>query len=93
MSDAEKEMDLLQRKLATKTREIEALVVKQQRLGDLEAIESTAYARLRAYVEEMIYQWQEAKFHPCGSNPDTAVSRLIAEREETEEQILELQVR
>ena len=27
------------------------------------------------------------------SNPDTAVNRLIAEREEIEEQILQLQVR
>jgi hypothetical protein len=35
MSDIENEMDVLQRKLATKTREIEALVAEQQHLGDL----------------------------------------------------------
>ena len=93
MSDVENEMDVLQRKLATKTREIEALVAEQQHLGDLNAMESTDYARLRIYVEGLIYKWQEAKVRPSGSNPDTAVNRLIAEREEIEEQILQLQVR
>ena len=81
MGDVEKEMDALQRKLATKTREIEALVAKQQRLSDLSATESsTDYARLRTYVEELIYKWQEANVQAPGSNPDTAVNRLIAER-------------
>jgi hypothetical protein len=93
MSDVENEMDVLQRELATKTREIEALVADQQHLGDLNAMESTDYARLRIYVEELIYEWQEAKVRPSESNPDTAVNRLIAEREEIEEQILQLQVR
>jgi hypothetical protein len=93
MSDVENEMDVLQRKLAMKTRQIEALVAKQQHLGDLSAMESTDYARLRTYVEELIYKWQEARVCPSGSNPDTAVNRLIAEREEIEEQIFELQVR
>jgi hypothetical protein len=93
MSDVENEMDVLQRELATKTREIEALVAKQQHLGELNAMESTDYARLRIYVEELIYKWQEAKIRPSESNPDTAVNRLIAEREEIEEQILQLQVR
>jgi hypothetical protein len=50
-------------------------------------------ARLRIYVEELIYKWQEAKVRPSESNPDTAVNRLIAQREEIEEQILQLQVR
>jgi hypothetical protein len=93
MSDVENEMDVLQRELATKTREIKALVAEQQHLGDLNAMESTDYARLRIYVEELIYKWQEAKVRPSESNPDTAVNRLIAEREEIEEQILQLQVR
>jgi hypothetical protein len=93
MSDVENEMDVLQLKLATKTREIEALVAEQQHLGDLNAMKSTDYVRLRIYVEELIYKWQEAKVRPSGSNPDTAVNRLIAEREEIEEQILQLQVR
>ena len=93
MSDVENEMDVLQRKLATKTREIEALVAEQQHLGDLNAMESTDYARLRIYVEELIYKWQEAKVRRSESNPDTEVNRLIAEREEIEEQILQLQVR
>jgi hypothetical protein len=93
MSDVENEMDVLQRKLATKTREIEALVAEQQHLGDLNAMESTDYARLRIYVEGLIYKWQEAKVRPSESNPDTTVNRLIAEREEIEEQILTLQVR
>ena len=93
MSDVENEMDVLQRDLVTKTREIEALVAEQQHLGDLNAMESTDYARLRTYVEGLIYKWQEAKVRPSGSNPDTEVNRLIAEREEIEEEILKLQVR
>ena len=76
MSDVENEMDMLQRKLATKTREIEALVAEQQRLGELNAMESTDYARLRTYVEELIYKWQEAKVRASESNPDTEVNRL-----------------
>ena len=54
MSDVENEMDMLQRKLATKTREIEALVAEQQGLGEPNAMESTDYARLRTHVEELI---------------------------------------
>jgi len=56
-------------------------------------MKSTDYARLRTYVEELIYKWQEAKVRPSESNPDTEVNRLIAEREEIEEEILKLQVR
>jgi hypothetical protein len=56
-------------------------------------MESTDYGRLQACVEEMIYKWQEAKLRPSESNPDTPVNRLIAEREEIEEQILALQIR
>jgi hypothetical protein len=93
MSDVENEMEVLQRKLAAKTREIEALVAKQQHLGELGAMESADYDRLRIYVEELIYKWQEANVRPSLSNPDTALSRLIAEREEMEQQILELQLR
>ena len=93
MSDVENEMDVLQRDLVTKTREIEALVAEQQHLGDLNAMESTDYARLRTYVEGLIYKWQGAKVRPSESNPDTEVNRLIAEREEIEEEILKLQVR
>jgi hypothetical protein len=51
------------------------------------------YARLRIYVEELIYKWQEANVLPSASNADTAVNRLIAEREEIEEQIIALEVR
>ena len=65
----------------------------QQNLGDLSTMESSDRARLRTYVEDLIYEWQEAKVRPSGSNPDTPVNRLIAEREEIEEQIVELQVR
>jgi hypothetical protein len=93
MSDVEKEMEALQRKLMAKTREIEALVTAEQNLGDLSAMESTDYGRLQACVEELIYKWQEAKLRPSESNPDTPVHRLIAEREEIEEQILALQIR
>jgi hypothetical protein len=93
MSDVEKEMDALQPQLAEKTREIEALIAAEQNLGDPKALESTDYARLQAFVQELIYKWQEAKLHPRGSNPDTAVNRLVAEREQIEEQILALQVR
>jgi hypothetical protein len=93
MSDVENEMEVLQRKLTAKTREIEALVAKQQHLGDLDVMETTDYERLRTHVEELIYAWQEANVHPSLCNPDTALNRLIAEREEIEEQIVELQVR
>jgi hypothetical protein len=93
MSDVENEMDVLERKLAAKTREIEAFVAAQQNLGDLSTMESSDRARLRTYVEDLIYEWQEAKVRPSGSNPETPVNRLIAEREEIEEQIVELKVR
>jgi hypothetical protein len=93
MSDVENEMEVLQRGLAAKTREIEALVAKQQGLGDLNAMDSTDYDRLRIYVEELIYKWQEAKVQAPESNSDTPVNRLIAEREEIEQQIVELKVR
>ena len=93
MSDVEKEIDELQCKLAAKTREIEALVAEELNLGDINAIEGTTYARLRTYVEELIEKWQQANVDRSGSNPDTVVNRLIAEREEIEEQILTLQVR
>jgi hypothetical protein len=92
MSDVEKEMEALQRKLMAKTREIEALVAAEQNLGDLSAMESTDYGRLQACVEELIYKWQKAKLRP-ESNPDTPINRLIAQREEIEEQILALQIR
>jgi len=93
MSDVENEMEVLQRKLGAKTREIEALVARQQHLGELDAMETTDYERLRIHVEELIYEWQEANIRPSLSNPDTALNRLIADREEIEEQIVELQVR
>ena len=92
MSDVENEMEVLQRKLGAKTREIEALVAKQQHLGELDAMETTDYERLRIHVEELIYEWQEANIRPS-LHPDTALNRLIADREEIEEQIVELQVR
>jgi hypothetical protein len=92
MSDVEKEMDALQRKLTAKTREIEALIAAEQNLGNLDAIDSADYARLQAYVENLIYQWQEAKVG-SGGNAETPVNRLIAEREEIEDQIVALQVR
>jgi hypothetical protein len=93
MSDVEKEMEELQRKLAAKTREIEMLVAAEQNLGDLALMESAEYARLRIHVEDLIYKWQQAKVHPSASNPDTKINRLIAEREEIEEEILALEVR
>jgi len=93
MSDTEKEIDELQRKLDAKTREIEALVADEQELGDINAMETTDYARLRTYVEELIEKWQETDVDRSGSNPDTPVNRLIADRQEIEEQILALQLR
>jgi hypothetical protein len=76
MSDTEKEIDELQRKLAAKTSEIEALVADEQELGDINAMESTDYTRLKTYVEELIEKWQEADVDRSGSNPDTPVNRL-----------------
>jgi len=93
MSDVENQLEVLQRKLAEKTTEIVALVAKQQQLGDPHGLESTDHARLQSYVEELIYKWQEANVQAPGSNPDTALNRLIAEREEIEQQIVELKVR
>jgi hypothetical protein len=93
MSDTEQEIDELQRRLVAKTREIEALVADEQELGDVKAMESTDYARLRTYVEELIEKWQEAEVDRSRSNPDTPVNRLIADRQEIEEQILALQLR
>jgi hypothetical protein len=92
MSDVEKEIDALERKLVAKTREIEALVAAEQNLSKPNAMESSDYARLQSYVEELIYRWQEAKVR-SGDNPETPVNRLIAEREEIAEQIVALQVR
>ena len=51
MTDVEEEIEVLQRKLAAKTLEIEALVTKQQHLGDLNEMDSTDHDRLRIYVE------------------------------------------
>jgi hypothetical protein len=93
MSDTEKEIDELQRKLDAKTREIEALVADERELGYINAMESTDYARLRTYVDELIEKWQEADVDRSGSNPDMPVNRLIADRQEIEEQILALQLR
>jgi hypothetical protein len=90
-SDVEGEIDELQRKLIIKTREIEALVAEEQNRGDINAMETTDYARLRAYVWELIEEWQEAEVDHPGSNPGRKPT--IAEREEIEEQILALQVR
>jgi hypothetical protein len=45
------------------------------------------------YIQERIYEWQEANVRPSECNPDTPINRLIAEQEEIEEQILKLQVR
>ena len=77
MGDVESELDQLQRKLMFKTRE---------NLGDLSSMESTQYACCEC-IEELIYKWQEAEVRPSTSNPDTAINRLIAERE-VEEQTL-----
>jgi hypothetical protein len=76
MSDVENEMEMLQREVAAKTREIEAMVAEQQHLGDVNALERTDYDRLRIYVEKLIYTWQEAKVRPSESNPDTPLNRL-----------------
>ena len=65
----------------------------EHNLGELNSMESTEYARLPIYVDKLIYQWQKAKLHPSASNPDTAINRLIAQREKIEEQILALEVR
>lgn len=93
MSDVDNQMDVLQRKLEVKTRQIEALVAKEQYSGALSDMDRISYDRIRAHVEEMIYKWQEANVRVPGSNPDTPLNRLIAEREDIEQQIVELQVR
>ena len=93
MTDVENQMEALQRKMAAKTREIEALVAERQRLGDPNAMESADYARLQAYVQQLSYNWQEATVRASPPNPDAPLDRLIAEREEIEQQIVELQVR
>ncbi|MGB0057677.1 MAG: hypothetical protein WBQ20_13185 [Methyloceanibacter sp.] len=69
MSDVEKEIDELQCKLTAKTREIETLVAEKLNLGDIDAMDGTAYDRLRTYVEELIEKWQRADVDHPGSNP------------------------
>ena len=93
MSDVDNQMDVLQRKLEVKTREIEALVAKEQYSGNLSDMDHIGYDRVRAHVEELIYKWQEANVRVPGSTPDTPLNQLIAEREDIEQQIVELQVR
>ena len=68
-------------------------MAEELNLGNIHAMEGATYARLRTYVEELIEKWQQANVDHSVSNPDTAVNRLIAEREEIEEQIITLQVR
>ena len=51
----------------------------------IELPKGDCFLKRRIYVEELIYKWQEAKVRPSEFNPDTAVNRLIAEREEIEE--------
>jgi len=93
MSDVDNQLEKLQAKLAAKTREIEMLVAEERHLSDPKAMQTSDYTRIRSYVEELIYEWQEAVVRGAEPNADTALNRLIAEREEIEQQIVELQVR
>jgi hypothetical protein len=54
MGDVENELEVLQRKLEAKTRDIEALVADQQHMGRPTAIDATEYDRLRLYVRRLI---------------------------------------
>ena len=83
---------MLQRKLTAKTRDIEAFVAEQQRMGDTATMDATEYARLRLYVDQLILAWQEANARRSLKEPDTPLNRLIAEREEIEQQIVALKV-
>jgi hypothetical protein len=58
MGDVENELEVLQRKLAAKTRDIEAFVAEQQHMGDPSEMDITEYERLRLYVEQLIFKWQ-----------------------------------
>ena len=89
MSDVDNQLEKLQAKLGAKTR----LVAEERHLGDPNAMQTSDYTRLRSYVEELIYEWQEAVVRGAEPKADTALNRLIAEREEIEQQIVELQVR
>jgi hypothetical protein len=88
-----KTKDELQRKLATKTREIEALVAAEQNLGDLNSMGGHRICSAANLCRGTDLQMAGAKVHPTASNPDSAINRLIAEREEIEEQIVALEVR
>jgi hypothetical protein len=92
MGDVENELEVLQRKLEAKTREIEALVAEQQQIGHPTALDATEYDRLRLYVERLIFEWQEANVRRSTVQPDTPLNRLIAEREEIEAEIVALKV-
>ena len=92
MGDVENELEMLQRKLASKTRDIETFVAKQQRMGDPSAMDATEYDHLHRYVEQVILKWQEANVRGSVEEPDTPLHRLIAEREEIEQQIIALKV-
>jgi hypothetical protein len=56
MSDVDNQLEKLQAKLGAKTR----LVAEERHLGDPNAMQTSDYTRLRSYVEELIYEWQEA---------------------------------
>ena len=61
-------------------------------MGDPNAMDAPEYDRLRLYVEQLIFEWQEAKVRRSTPLPETPVDRLIAEREEIEDQIVALKV-
>jgi hypothetical protein len=71
MGDVENELEILERKLAAKTREIEVLVANQQRMCDLTEMVGTEYERLSRYVEQLIFKWQEANVRRSPEEPDT----------------------
>ncbi len=97
MSDQQQE---LRRQLNAKTREIEAYVAKALGLGDITALNPQTMRRLEEEVEQMIEQHDEAfnqdKTFEQWQILDrrlnkTEVGRLLQERHEIAEQILDIQ--
>ena len=94
-----KQEDELLRKLYSKTREIEALVANAYQLGDIKHLAPEALQRLKEKVQAMIDAYEEAllkgkegeEWHALDTRlSQTEVGRLLQERDEIAEQILDL---
>jgi hypothetical protein len=98
MTQAE-QISALQRKLGDKTQEILKLVANSYGVGDVASLDASQLQRLNEEIEEIIDQYDEALLE--GDSPEawralderlarTEIGRLLQERHEISEQILDL---